>query len=108
MDEVKKYHITLADGTAFEATPDGAGNYIADVELDEDVFSADNISEVTIKDGTIVIAELSNQILRTYYLTGNGETFIRISDMTDLEKLEADYTAKLDYIACMTGVDLDE
>ena len=108
MDENKKYSIVLADGTEFEATPDGAGNYIADEEIAEDIFSSDNISEITIKFGNSVIDALSNQVLRTYYLTGNGGTFLRFSDMTELERIEADYNAKLDYLACMTGVDLDE
>ena len=107
MDENKKYNITLADGTSLMATPDGAGNYIVDGEMDESVFSADNLSDVTIKDGGMVVDSLSNQVLRTYYLT-NGCTFIRFSEMTELERIEADYNAKLDYIACMTGVDLDE
>lgn len=42
MDEIKKYNITLTDGTALMATPDGAGNYIVDGEIEEDVFSMDN------------------------------------------------------------------
>ena len=108
MDENKKYNITLADGTSLMATPDGAGNYLVDGEIEEDVFSMDNLSEVTVKDGTTVIDTFSNQIPRTFYLIGNGKTFVRFSDMTELERLEADYNSKLDYIACMTGVDLDE
>lgn len=107
MDETKKYRITLADGTNFLAAPDGAGNFIADEYIENEYFSTDNISEVIISDGNTVIGTLINQVLRTYYPVENG-TFFRLSDMTDLEKIEADYNAKLDYIACMTGVDLDE
>ena len=108
MDENKRYNITLADGTSLMATPDGAGNYIVDGEIEEDVFSVDNLSDVTVKDGATVVDALSNQMPRTFYLIGNGKTFVRFSDMTEIEKIEADYIAKLDYIACMTGVDLDE
>lgn len=108
MDEIKKYNITLLDGTSLIATPDGAGNFIVDGEIEESVFSVDNLSKVTVKDGTTVIDTFSNQMPRTFYLIGNGKTFVCFSDITELERLEADYNSKLDYIACMTGVDLDE
>ena len=108
MDVEKKYRITLADGTEFQARPDGAGNFIADGEIPEETFYDGNIYEIVISDGNTVVDTLFNQVLRTYYLTGTGKTFIRFSEMTELEKIEADYNAKIDYVACMTGVDLDE
>lgn len=108
MDENKTYRIRLADGTEFTAVHDGLGNYIADSIVDEEILNEVNLSEVQIMDGTTVIATVINQVLRTYYTISGNRTFIRFSDMNELEKIEADYNAKLDYIACMTGVDLDE
>ena len=108
MDERKRYTIVLADGTLFVAEDDMAGNFIADTVIEKDAFSPDNISEVTIMDGENVVDVRINQVLRTYYITEDNETFIRLDDMNDLEKIEADYNSKLDYITCMTGVDLDE
>lgn len=107
MDERTKYRITLADGTSFMAEPDGVGNFIADGIIDKNVFSSDNISEVTFSKDEMILETYTNQVLRTYYVTGD-KTFVRFSDMTELEQIEADYNSKLDYIACMTGVDLDE
>ena len=108
MDESKKYRITLKDGTAFTAKPDGAGNFIADEEIPKGTLSEWNLSEVTISDNGVIVEVDTNQILRTHYFLDGGKTFIRFSDITELEKIEADYNSKLDYIACMTGVDLDE
>lgn len=104
----KTYTIVLANGTSFAAEDDGVGNLITNTSISEDELSPDNIAEVTIKEGNATVATLYNQVLRTCYKTSDGGTFIRFSDMTELEKIEADYNAKFDYIACMTGVDLDE
>lgn len=104
----KTYTIVLSNGTSFIAEDDGVGNLITSTSISEDELSPDNIAEVTVKEGDATVAILYNQVLRTYYRTSDGGTFIRLSDMTELEKIEADYNAKLDYIACMTGVDLDE
>lgn len=108
MDEKTRFTIILANGTSFTAEDDGVGNFITSSAITEDELSPDNIAEVTIKEGDATVATLYNQVLRTYYRTSDGGTFIRLSDMTELEKIEADYNSKLDYIACMTGVDLDE
>ncbi len=108
MVENEEYRVTLADGTEFDGVPDGAGNIIVSEELDEEVLSPDNISEVQISVNGGEPYTLVNQVLRTFYYQGDGTTFIRLSEMTEIERLEADYNAKLDYLACMTGVDLDE
>ena len=104
----KTYTVILSDGTSFVAEDDGVGNFITSTAISEDELLPDNIAEVTIKDDDITVDVRYNQVLRTYYPTGDGGTFICLSDMTELEKIEADYNSKLDYIACMTGVDLDE
>ena len=85
MDEVTMYHVTLADGTEFDAVPDGAGNMVCEDTLDKDIFDNDNLSEVTI-DGTVY----EDQALRTFYHQEDGSTFIRISDKTEMEKLRED------------------
>ena len=84
MDEVTTYHVTLADGTEFDARPDGAGNMICAEHLDKEIFSPENLSSVPIDD-----IEYEDQILRTFYYQGNG-TFIRIAEKTEMEKLKDD------------------
>ena len=107
MDE-RTFKIRLSDGTEFVAVSDGAGNYIANSIIEEDELSEVNLNEVQILDDNKVIDTLFNQVLRTYYTMDGNHTFVQFSDMTELEKVASDYNAKLDYIACMTGVDLDE
>ena len=108
MDENAQYRVTLADGTEFTGSPDGAGNIVSQGLLDPEDFTPDNLSEVQISIDEGEPDTYTNQVLRTFYYQGDGTTFIRLSDMTELERLELDYNAKLDYLACMTGVDLDE
>lgn len=108
MDERKEYNIILADGTALHGVSDGVGNFIIDGTIEKDALSPANLSEVQIKIDDMLIDSVSNQVIRTHYFLNDGKTFIRFSDMTELEKIEFNYNAKLDYIACMTGVDLDE
>ena len=108
MDANEEYRIVLADGTEFDGVPDRAGNIIVPEELDREALSPDNLSEVQISVNGGEPYTLVNKVLRTFYYQGDGTTFIRLSEMTEIERLEANYNAKLDYLACMTGVDLDE
>lgn len=106
MDEGKIYRIKLADGTDFYAVSDGAGNYIANEIVSDDAFSAWNLSDIEIYDGNSLVENPKNQVLRTYHTINNEKTYIRFSDMTEIEEIEADYNAKIDYIAMMTEVDV--
>lgn len=109
MDEATRYHVTLADGSEFDAVDDRAGNMLVlKTDISEDALSEDNLTavEISMNDGEPVSFE--NQVLRTFYEFDNTRYLIRFTDMNDLEKIVADYSAKLDYIACMAGVDLDE
>lgn len=90
MDEVTTYHVILADGTAFDARPDGAGNMVCAEKLDKEIFSNENLSSVTI-DG----AEYEDQILRTFYYQPDDSTFIRIAEKSEMEKLREDMSDAL-------------
>lgn len=87
MDENTKIIVKLADNTQFEATPDGCGNLLIDDSIEESVFSADNLSKVVMtEDGHE--HTYTEQVLRAYYAFDAGRVLIRISDMTDVERLE--------------------
>ena len=107
MDEEIRFHVTLADGTEFDAVSDGAGNMIAE-GVEEESFSPDNLSEVRVSENGGEAYVLENQVLRMFFVRKDGSVLIHFSEMDTLEKIEADYNAKIDYIAAMTGVDLDE
>lgn len=109
MDEATRYHVTLADGTEFDALDDRAGNMLVlKTDITEEALSADNLTSVEVAANGGEPRVLENQVLRTFYEYDNTHYLLWFSDMNDLEKVVADYSAKLDYIACMAGVDLDE
>ncbi len=89
MAENATYRVTLADGTSFTAVPDGAGNMISAETLDKAIFSDDNLSFVTISENGMENV-YEDQVLRTFYYQNNGETFIRIADKTEMEKIKQD------------------
>lgn len=88
------YHITIADGTEFDAQPDNVGNLICAERLDKGIFTDDNLARVTIEaNGTVSV--YTNQILRTFYHQPDGTTFIRIDEKTEMEKLKTEYEATI-------------
>lgn len=89
MEENITYYVTLKDGTSFYATSDGVGNLICASILSQDIFSDDNISQVTISANGIQ-SIYYNQVLRTFYYQDNGTTFIRLDEKTELQKLKSE------------------
>ena len=87
MDENTKVNVKLADGTQFEGTPDGAGNLIIDDSIDQSVFTDTALSKVIITENGIDQTYM-DQVLRTYYGYDSGRVLIRLSEKTDIEKLE--------------------
>lgn len=87
MDENTIYRVTLADGTAFDAVSDGAGNMMADAGLDESVFTSANLSEVTISENGAEPYTLRNQVLRMFAPYGKDKLLIKLGDKTELETL---------------------
>ena len=101
------YTITFADGTILNNLVLNGNNFISQNPITSDFFTAERLLEVTITD-----SENNTQIIENARLVAcqewpDGYYFI-LREMTDLEKLEFIYNSKLDYLAAMTGVDLDE
>lgn len=94
MDEKKKYVMTLVDGTKFEGTGDGCGNMIIGKTVTEDKFTIENLREVTVVEGNYEY-KIVDQILRLYTPYGTDSVMIKIDNMTDVEKIEYDYKAKV-------------
>ena len=87
MDEITSYRVTLADGTVFEAVSDGAGNMMTEAELEESVFSSENLSTVTISENGAAPYTLSNQALRMFAPYMGSKLLIKLGDKTELETL---------------------
>ena len=91
MNKTVILHVTLSDGSEFNATSDGVGNMRCTEMLDDDLFSDENLARVTIEEnGDISVYE--DLILRTFYHQSDGSTFIRIDEKNEMEKLEHNIT----------------
>lgn len=96
------YTITLYDGTVIENLTLNGNNFISQTDVGEDNFSLANLSHITIND-----IEYTDMVLRNYWQDTDGWHII-ISEATPQEKFEARINAKIDYIAMMEEIDLDE
>lgn len=96
------YTMTLYDGTVIENLTINGNNLISPIDVGEDKLSIANLSHITIND-----VEYADMVLRNYWEDTDGWHIV-ISEVTPQEKFEATITSKIDYIAMMEGVDLDE
>lgn len=105
MDNI--YTIVLGDGTTIENVRKTETDqfYVAGA-LDADLFATENLFEVEIQLGKLKDI-LHNQAC-AYLYSDEDNTYFQFRDLNDLEKLQMEYEAKLDYLAAMTGVDFDE
>lgn len=106
MDE-NIYTVILSDDTRLENIHLlETGQYYTSEDLDESLFSLDNLSIVTIELGDLQ-ETLYEQICDVFYKDG-GNTYFQLRELNELERIKLEYQSKLDYLAAMTGVDLDE
>ncbi len=96
------YTITLYDGTVIENLTLNGNNFISQTDVGEDVLSLANLSHINING-----IEYADMVLRNYW-EGSDGWHIVISEATAQEKFEATVNAKIDYIAMMEDIDLDE
>jgi len=92
----------LYDNTVIENLTLNGNNLISPIDVGEDKLNIANLSHITIDD-----VEYVNMVLRNYWEDTDGWHIV-ISEVTPQEKFEATLNAKIDYIAMMGGIDLDE
>lgn len=98
--------ITLTDGTVLNNLIVNGDNFIANYSLTDDIFDM-NLSPVTIEiDGIEDVHEYMKLIQITH--PNATEWWFVIQDMTPEELYRLDIESKLDYLAMMSDVDLDE
>ena len=98
--------ITLSDGTVIDDLTINGDNFIANYAITEDIFEM-NLSPVTISyDGV----EETHEFMKLIQIThpNPSEWWFVIQDMTDEELYKLDVDSKLDYLAMMSDIDLDE
>ena len=97
--------ITLADGTKLQNLGINGDNFTANYEITEDVFEY-NTSPVTINiDGNVEVHEHMEFV---QVMKFGHEWWFILRDLTDAELKQMDINAKIDYIAMMTDVDLED
>ena len=97
--------ITLADGTKLQNLGINGDNFTANYEITEDVFEY-NTSPVTINiDGNVEVHEHMEFV---QVMKFGHEWWFILRDLTDAELRQMDIDAKLDYIAMMADIDLED
>ena len=99
-------HIILSDGTVINNLAINGDNFISFDEITEDIFEM-NLSPVTI---VIDEEEDTHDFMKLIQIThpNPSEWWFVIQDMTDEELYKLDIESKLDYLAMMSDIDLDE
>ena len=96
--------LILADGTELKGFKQSGNNYVSQTEVDVSVFE-DNLSTLTIVDGdTQMVMHNAELIQQVQYADG---WYLCFREKTEQEMRYAELTGKLEYMAMMTGVDME-
>ena len=96
--------ITLTDGTVLRNLTLNGDNFIADYEIDPDIF-IDNLTDVEINDDGYITTHSQMKLIQV--TTYNDEYWFILQDLTDRELKDLDIEAKIEYIAMMADIDID-
>ena len=97
---MEKYTITLSDGTKLKDLSLNGNNFVSKTKVTEDLF-AFNLSPVMIND------EEHEQMELVQIQEHEDGYYIVLRDVTDAEIAAAKVRADIEYIAMMTGVELE-
>ena len=96
--------LILADGTELKGFKRNGNNYVSQTEVDVSVFE-DNLSTLTIVDGdTQMVMRNAELIQQVQYTDG---WYLCFREKTEQEMRYAELMGKLEYMAMMTGVDME-
>ena len=97
--------VTLADGTQIKNLGINGDNFTSSTLIDADIFEY-NTSPVTINiDGNV---EIHDHMELVQVMEFGNEYWFILRDLTDAELRQMDINSKIDYIAMMTDVDLED
>lgn len=97
--------VTLADGTKLQNLGINGDNFTANYEITEDIFEY-NTSPVIINiDGNV---EAHDYMKLVQVMKFENEWWFILRDLTNAELKQMDVDAKIDYIAMMAGIDLED
>ena len=96
--------LILADGTELKGFKQNGNNYVSKTEVDVSVFE-DNLSTLTIVDGdTQMVMHNAELIQQVQYADG---WYLCFREKTEQEMRYAELMGKFEYLAMMTGVDME-
>ena len=99
------YTMILADGTEIENLTLNGNTYVSPVKINEDLFKG-NMSTVTFTDGEKIIEMHNVRLLQQ--IEYQGEFYLTFRELTQSELKESEINGKLEYIAMMADIDLEE
>ena len=103
-EKEKTYSIVLSDGTKLINLGLNGNNFISDVEITEDVFDG-KLQEVTISDGEEVQTYHNMELIQIQKY--NGEWRFILREIPEEELKARRLRADIEYIAMMTGIELE-
>ncbi len=101
-----KYTLTLADGTCLTGFSKNGDNFVSTTEVDEGIFE-NNLSKMIVSDGETETTYYNVELIaqRQWF---DGTYYLAFREMADQEIREATINAKIDYLAMMSDIDLEE
>ena len=99
------YTLILADGTKIEGLRMNGDNFISETKVDEELFE-DNLSTLTISDGETVTVKENVQFIQQ--VECEDGFYFCFRTLSEQEIQMATMMSKLEYLAMMTDVDIDE
>lgn len=102
----KTFTVTLADGTALENLKLSGNNFISGTKLTEETFK-DNLGTVTITDSEGGSETHQDMALVQIQKVGTKYWFV-LRELSARELLDAKTRGDIEYIAMMSGINLEE
>lgn len=103
--EEKAWKMILADGTELTGFRQNGNNYVSQERVDEAVFE-DNLSTLTLTDGETEIT-MNNAVLIQQVKYTDG-WYLCFRELTPQELQNITILSKIDYLAMMANIDLEE
>ena len=99
------YTMILADGAEIENLTLNGNTYVSPVKINESLFEG-NMSTVTFSDGEKIIEMHNVRLLQQ--VEYQGEFYLTFRELTQSELKASEINGKLEYIAMMADIDLEE
>ena len=101
----QNYTITLTDGRQIKGLSKNGDNFVSKKKIDESIFE-DNLATMLVSDGETE-TEYKNVVLVQQVEYANG-WYLNFRELSKQELRDMALSGKIEYLAMMTNVDLEE